>query len=215
MSELSQVFNNQGEVIGKLWGIGSSLIASLLIFLMVIAMIKNKQNISEEIENKVSREIRISSIFLITVLMVAREGFELILFALANTTKSYIAIELTIGIVAACIFGFGLSRSIFKIDLKKLFKYLLIFLIFQVGYLVGDAIHEFIELLEYISIAPGNTLLYSEVYNLSGTFVDSEKSVIGIFANAFFGWYSKPVILQFIGQYFITIYLLYLYWKNK
>lgn len=213
LSRLGEAFLRQGEIVGALWGIGSSLVASGLMILLVITMIKNKQNINHDIQTKMAHNINIPSIFLLTVLMVAREGFELILFVLANTNKTNNGIELTIGILAACLLGFGLNKSMLKVNLKTLFKYLLIFLIFQVGYLIGDAVHELIELLEDMNIALNSGLLYSEVFNLSGTFIDSENSLIGILLNGFLGWYSEPVILQFIAQCVTTFYLIYLYRK--
>lgn len=212
---MSNTMESQGEVVDKLWGIGSGLIASLLILVMVIAMIKNKKNIGKEIEYKVSKKINKTSLFLISSLMVAREGFEIILFIFANPNKSYIILEVSIGIILACALGYALNKSLIKINLKILFKYLLIFLILQVGYVFGDAIHEFIELLETLDFAPGNFILYTNVFDLSGTFIDSESSPLGILLAGTLGWYSDPQILQFIGQYSITGYLIYLYKKHS
>lgn len=178
---LEKMMISQGEVIEMVWELGSALVASILLFIMVVGMIKNKGSISGDIEEKTSRNVSKTSIFLISLLMVAREGFELILFVLANPDKSNVGLEVIVGITIACLFGIGLNKSIIKVNLKTVFKVLLIYLIIQIGALFGAAIGELIELLQYVNL---------------GT-----------------SWNGGMQILQFIGQYSIIGYLIWLDYK--
>lgn len=152
---LDKMMMSQGEVFEMIWELGSALVACVLLFIMVVSMIKNKGSMGKDVEERTSRNIGKSSIFFVSLLMVAREGFELILFILANPDKSNIALEVIIGITLACLLGIGLNKSIIKVNLKTVFTILLIYLILQVGALFGDAMGGIIELLQYLNIGSG------------------------------------------------------------
>lgn len=209
---LNQVMTSQSAVVALLWEFGSSLVSSILLGALVVSMIKNKRNMREDIEEKASRNLSTTSIFLVSLLMVAREGFELVLFVMANPETTNVVLEVVIGIGFAILFGYGLNKSIIKVNLKTIFSVLLIYLILQIGALLGGSIKELLELFQYFNIAPESTLLYGRLYNVDYTFLGTEK-LIGSTLNFLVGWNSSPQILQFIGQYAITIYLLFL--NNK
>lgn len=198
-----------GETISKLWEIGASLTASLLILSLTIIMLNNRTKFSESIKSKTMNSLSSKGIFLISLFMIAREGVETILFMVASETNGYLFT--TIGIGLGVIFGILFYYSIVKVDINKLFNVILVYLILQIGYLIGYSVHEFIELLESNSVLLDSTLIYGRAYDLSDTILNQKTSLVGILLNATLGWSSKPHILQFIAQYAVTIGLLLKY----
>lgn len=210
---LNQVMTSKGEVVSLLWEFGSSLVSSILLGALVIGMLKSNSNMRQDIEDRASQNSSTASIFFISLLMVAREGFELVLFVMANPETSNVIFEVLIGIGIAILLGYGLNNSIIKVNLKAIFSILLIYLILQIGALLGGSIGELLELLEYLNIAPENSLLYGDLYNLSNTILGLDN-LIGSVLNFSIGWNPSPKLLQFIAQYSITGYLLFRYSKR-
>lgn len=204
-------FATYGGLILKIWEVSSSLISALLIILLINYLLKYKNNFQNDLKIKTNNKSEIG-VFLLSMLMVSREGFEIVLFTLGSNTE-YSNLMVLFGIMTGIILGLLINYSILKISLKKLFNLLTIYLILQAGYLMGYAVHEFIEILELKNILINSNILYGRLFNLSGTILDSKSSILGIILNSVLGWYSKPHILQFIMQYIVTIYLLYRYTK--
>lgn len=210
---LNQVMTSKTEVVSLLWEFGSSLVSSILLGALVIGMLKNNSNMRQDIEERASQNSSTASIFFISLLMVAREGFELVLFVMANPETSNVIFEVLIGIGISILLGYGLNNSIIKVNLKAIFSILLIYLILQIGALLGGSIGELLVLLEYLNIAPENSLLYGDLYNLSNTILGPDN-LIGSVLNFSIGWNPSPKLLQFIAQYSITGYLLFRYSKR-
>ncbi len=214
INKLEMIAINYGEIFEKSWEVLASFIAAMLVFLLVKYMIENTNSIKDSTTKKTLSNLKPIGIFVLTTLMIAREGFEIVLFTF-NSSSSYVTLEVLIGIVIGVIFGYLVNYSILNIPLSKLFKIITIYLILQVGYLLGYAVHEFIALLEVKEVFLNSTLIYGRLFDFSNTILDSSNSIIGILLNATIGWKSNPHILQFIVQYISTIYLFFLYKKNK
>lgn len=196
---------NAGETISKLWEIIASLTAGILILSLTIVMLNNKESFTQSISSKTMSNLTSKGIFLVSLLMVSREGVETILFMIASESNTYT--YTLVGIGLGLLFGILLYFSLIKVNINKIFNVILIYLILQIGYLIGYSVHEFIELLEYNSVMLDSTLLYGRVYDLSNTILNQKTSMLGILLNATLGWSSKPHILQFITQYAVTISL--------
>lgn len=215
---INNIYNfadTKAEFIQKLWESSVSALAAILVLTLVYYMIKNKENIANNIKDKTKKSLYPLNIFFLALFMISREGFEIILFIFANPNADNIIPLVTLGILGGVSIGIALYYSIIKVNITKIFNITLIYLILQVGYLVGYSVHEFIEVLEIKAVFLDSTFLYSRLYDLSGTILDQKSSILGIGLNSFLGWTSKPHILQFISQYAVTFYLLYIYKKNK
>ncbi len=211
---LESIAINYGEVFEKSWEVIASFITAILVFLLVRYMVKNSHNITNSTQEQTINSLSPTGIFILTSLMVAREGFEIVLFTF-NSNNTGIYLEVLFGILLGVLLGFLINYSIINVSLKSVFKVITIYLILQVGYLLGYAVHEFIELLEIKEIFLNSTILYGRLFDLSNTILDSSKSLLGILLNATLGWKSNPHILQFIIQYISTIYLFILYIKKE
>ncbi len=204
-----------GEVISKIWEVSVTLGASFLILTLVYMMVKNKENISDSIKEQTIAALSPMKIFILTLFLIGREGVEIVLFMVANAETGNGVMTTLFGIGVGIIFGALIYLSLIEVNLKKIFNITLIYLILQVGFLFGYAVHEFIELLELKSVLLNVNLIHGRLYDLSGTILDQKTSIVGILLNGFFGWTAKPHILQFIAQYAITIYLLILNFKTN
>ncbi len=210
------VTKDLGDVLAKVWEVFASLAASILVVTLVFFMIRNGKNIVNNVQEKTKNNLGGIGIFFLSLFMVAREGFEIVLFVVANPNNNNIILLTTSGIILGIFLGMLLYFSIIKINLKILFKITLFYLILQAGYLLGYSVHEFIEILEIKGIALDSQIIHGRLYDLSSTFLNHDDSPIGLFLNVVFGWYSKPHILQFIAQYAVTIFLFLSYRKyNK
>lgn len=205
----------QGELLEKIWESSISALAGLLVLSLVYYMIKNKTNISHNIKTKTQNSLHPLSIFFLSLFMIAREGFEIILFVLVNTESNHVIALTGLGIFIGITIGFLIYYSLIKVNLKKIFNITLIYLILQVGYLIGYSVHEFIEVLELKELFLDINFIHGRLYDLSNTFLNHKDRLIGILLNAFTGWTDKPHILQFITQYLVTGGLLLIYKKQK
>ncbi len=211
---LESIAVNYGEVFEKSWEVIASFTSAILVLLLVKYMIENSYNITLNTKEQTRNSLSPLGIFILTSLMIAREGFEIVLFTF-NSTSSNVILQVLLGIVLGVILGFLINYSIINVSLKTIFKVITIYLILQVGYLLGYAVHEFIELLEVKELFLNSTIVYGRLFDLSDTFLDSSNSLIGILLNATVGWKSNPHILQFVAQYITTIYLFILLKKEK
>ncbi len=210
---IHEISSNIREAYEKGWEALSSLIASVLVISVVYFMIKNSKNISSSIKEKTKSNLRGIGIFLLSLFMVAREGFEIVLFVAASPDSENIFLFTGLGIAVGILIGILLYFSIIKINIQTLFKVTLFYLILQAGYLFGYAIHEFLEVLELNNVLINSNFIHGRLYDLSETFLNQKESIFGLFLNVVFGWTSKPHILQFIGQYLVTI-ILFITYKN-
>lgn len=212
---LEILIGETSEVIEKLWEVGSSFVAAILIATLVYFMIKNGNELVKSTKDKVDSNLSVLGVFFISFLMISREGFEIVLFSMAIPNSGGLLLVI-LGIIVGVVIGLLIYKSIINVSLSKIFKVTLIYLIIQVGYLVGYGVHEFIELLEIKEVFLNSTIIYGRMYDLSSTILSTKESIVGILLNSTVGWVSSPHILQFIAQYATTIFLLFKYRKyNK
>jgi len=190
----------ESDVYEKLWAGISSLIAVILVSGFVFWMIKNDMNMKNFVEEKTTKFLSKTGLFIVAAIMVAREGVEIALFTFAGQYSIY---SILLGIAASILLGILISTSLLKVNLKTLFNITLAYLILQAGFLLGTAAHEILE-------ATGTSV--AKLFDLSGTFLDSENSIAGNFLSIF-GWNSDPEWIRFLLQYGY-IASLFIYWKK-
>ncbi len=212
---ISRLIGDLDANISKLWESVASIIAVILISSFIYWMIKHKNSIVTEINNKVNLNPSTIGITLLASIMVAREGAEIVLFVFtALDTTSYL-LGTVIGILLSIITVLLISKSMLKINLKLIFNITLLYLILQAGFLLGYSVHEFISYLKAIEILDGSNIIYTKLFDLSDTFLYHKEKVTGIILYATLGWYSKPEVIQFIIQYGYTSYFIYIFFKSR
>lgn len=205
---LGLILNYIGSKLGntdtmtKLWESGASLIALVLVTTFIIWMIKHGRNMTEHVQKEVSNNLSKTGIFLVSTVMVAREGVEIAIFTFAG---QYTALSITIGVLLGLILTILIFKSLIKVNLGTIFKITLIYLILQAGYLLGYGIHEGLSALKSAGYMADNSIFLVKLFDVSKTILNHKEGIIGLPLNILLGWYSKPEWLQFICQYIYTI----------
>lgn len=210
MSLLGRAQNNT-EFIAKVWESGASLVALVLMTTFIVFMVKHGQNISAQVQDKVDQHLSGTGVFLVSLLMVAREGVEISIFTIAG---KYSLVSVSVGILAAVLLFALMSQALVKINLRTLFNVTLAYLIIQAGYLLGYGIHEGLSALKDSGIIAKNSWLLMKAFDLSATVLDHKAGVVGLPLNVLFGWYSRPEWLQLLAQYIYTFSVFYFSLKS-
>ena len=199
---------NQVDSVAKLWESGASIFALILVTTFIIWMIKNGSNMTKDIEDKVAITVSSTGIMLLAFGMIAREGVEIAIFTFAGSFSIWgILIGLFISLVLVILIFF----SLVKVNLKVIFNITLAYLILQAGFLLGYAIHEGLSAFKDLGYLDSSSIIYTKLFDLSGTVLNHKEGFIGIPLYVGLGWYSKPEIVQFVIQYTYTISL-FVFW---
>lgn len=211
---ISNIIGEGNTNIAKLWEFGASFFALVLITTFVIFMLKNKSNIVNEINDKMSMSLSKKAIILLATIMVAREGTEIVLFTIASVEKMPYAIGAFSGVVLSAILVYLFYKSLIKVNLKTIFNITMIYLILQAGFMFGYSFHELFSYFKAESIIESSHWIYTKAYDLSATFLNHKDKPVGIALYATVGWYSYPEVFQFFIQYVYSISLLFLYIRS-
>lgn len=195
----------------KLWESVASFVAVVLITAFIIWMINHGSIIKRHIENKTALNLSKKGVFLIALVMIAREGVEIAIFQFAG---KYSAAPIVLGILLAIGFVMLIHYSLVKIKLKTIFTITLIYLILQSGFLIGYALHEGLSASKELGMIDEDNPLFTKAFDLSKTELYHKEGFIGVPLYVAVGWYSKPELIQFIVQYTYTI-LLFTYWYKR
>lgn len=200
------------EEIGKLWESLASLLAVGLIASFIVWMINHGSQIKKYVELKTSLNLTPIGIFIISLILIAREGVEIAIFTFAG---QYQAISIVSGITLALLVSLAIYSSLFKISLNKIFQLTLIYLIIQAGYLFGYGIHEGLSALNALGFMADNNIFLVKLFDLSKTIFNHKEGIIGLPLNILFGWHAKPEWIQFTAQYLLTFGLFFHWFSNN
>lgn len=195
----------------KLWESLASFVAVVLISTFIVWMINHGSMIKRHIENKAALSLSKKGVFLIALVMIAREGVEIAIFQFAG---KYSAAPIVLGILLSIGFVVLIHYSLVKIKLKTIFTITLIYLILQSGFLIGYALHEGLSASKELGILEADNPIFAKAFDLSKTEFYHKEGVVGVPLYVAVGWYSKPEWVQFIVQYSYTI-LLFGYWYRR
>jgi len=195
----------------KVWESGASLIALTLVTMFIFWMINHGSDIAKHVQSEVKKKFSASGLFLISLVIVAREGTEISIFSFAGKYPFSIVM---MGVFASLILTILIFYSLVKIDIGLLFKITLGYLILQAGFLLGYTLHEGFSALKGYEMISGDNPIFSKAFDLSKSIFSHKDGIFGIPLHVTLGWYSKPEWLQFIVQYSYTT-LFYLYWFRK
>ena len=192
----------------KLWESGASFIAVVLITTFIIWMIKHGSKIKEHIESKSTLNLTGWGIFLLAMIMVAREGAEIAIFSFAG---QYSILPIIVGLAISIVLVMLIFHSIVNIKLSTIFNITLAYLVLQAGFLVGYSVHEGLSASKGLGLISADNPVYNKAFDLSKTPLYHKEGVIGVPLYVTVGWYSKPEWIQFIIQYGYAI-LLFGFW---
>jgi len=171
----------------------------------------HSKDIKRHIERKAALNLSATGIFLISLVMIAREGVEVAIFTFAG---KYTFVSIMIGILTALIFAVLIFYSLVKVNLTTIFTVTLVYLILQAGFLLGYGIHEGLSASKEIGIIENDNVLLKKAFDLSSTPFNHKQGIIGIPLYVSIGWYSKPEWIQFIAQYLYTLSL-FVFWRKR
>lgn len=180
---------------------------AVLISLLIIWLTKTMHGVKGIQKNVLSKlnTMEAGSVFLISLIVVLREGVEIVLFLGALSFQdSTLAIGSAIGILIGAILGYLIYKKLIKINLMKMFALISVLLVFFGAGMLAQGAHEFQE----AKILP---FFEEKIYDIGGEQLADgsyqimhEKGAIGAILRGIFGYDSNPTQLQGI------VYLLYL-----
>jgi len=212
---ISSLIGNGNTNVAKLWEFGASFLALILITTFIVFMLKNKNSIVSDIRDKMSVSLSKKAIILLTMVMVAREGAEIVLFIFASVEQLSYAVGALSGVLISAILVFLIYKSLIKVNLKMIFNITLVYLILQAGFMLGYGFHELFSYFKAESIIDSSHWIYTKAYDFSDTFLNHKEKPLGIILYATVGWYSKPEVFQFLIQYLYTFSLIGLFIKSS
>jgi len=195
----------------KMWESVASLAALLLVTTFIFWMINHGRNITVYVEDQVTYNLSKWGIFLISLMMVSREGAEIAIFTFAGR---YTFGSISLGILGSLVLTILISYSLVKINLKTIFNITLIYLILQAGFLLGYGIHEGLSAMKDIGYISKDNFLLIKAFNLSKTIFYHKEGIFGLPLYVLFGWHSEPEWMQFLTQYTYSISI-FIYWYLK
>lgn len=207
---LSRAIGN-ADSLAKMWESLASLAALALVTTFIVWMIRHGAGMVQHIERTTAANLSKRGLFLISTMMIAREGAEIAIFTFAG---KYSLVSIAIGIAASFVFAMLIYRSLIHVNLKAIFNITLLYLILQAGFLLGYGIHEGLSALTDYGVLQKGDRILAKAYDLSSTILYHKEGALGLPLYVLFGWYSKPEWVQFIAQYGYTLLML-LFWGRR
>ncbi|TFG62940.1 MAG: hydrogenase, partial [Spirochaetales bacterium] len=186
---------------GSLWASGASIFAVVLVTTFIIWMIRNGSEIKSQVEQKTAYSLSAFGIFILSFMLIAREGVEIVVFSFAG---EYQTLSILAGLAAALLLSLFIYFALFNISIPLIFKVTLIYLVIQAGYLFGYGIHELLGSLKSLGVLESGHPLLIKVFDLSAGILNHKSGSAGVPLNVLAGWYSRPEWPQFTAQYAYT-----------
>ncbi len=193
---LSLLMGAQGGQTGKLWEALASLTGLVLLSTFLIWMMKHGRSVYHEVHAEIKAHFSAVGLFLISLVMVLREGAEIALFAFSSTEKAAYVTGIALGVLVAAVLAWAITKALVKVNLKVLFTVTLGYLVLQSGYLLGYGVHELLSALVGLGVVPSDSVLLVKAWNVAGLW-EHKTGLLGIPLNVLVGWYSRPEWLQF------------------
>jgi high-affinity iron transporter len=208
---------------------GFSVVAIAMLSWMLIWMTRQARTLKAEVETAVNTALEQNNraaigIFSLICIAVLREGFETVVFILAQVQQGWIAATLgaTAGLIGAIGIGFLLFAFGVKINLRQFFQIMGIFLLLIVSGLVLSALGHFDKALNYLlQINPDwasfcffqtSCILGPMVWNTST--ILPERQFPGIILHVLFGYPERLYLAQAIAYTLFISIVGRLYWKS-
>ena len=158
------------------------------------------------LEAQATQALALSSwgIFLVVFFAILREGFETAVFLISSfsITGSFSYVGFVIGALMAIAIGYLIVQQGRKVNLKYIFKYTTLLLVFLSAGMVAYGTHE---LEEYL--VKSDQIKKEEIYrpwdilqpiNDGDYHPMHDKGIIGVFLKGFFGYNSNPNVIELV-----------------
>ncbi len=188
------------------------ILAAILLTWMIFWMSRVGRTLKSDLEADVRRAAKISSkraLFLVAFVAVLREGVELALFLTATVFASDAAQTIFgafLGLGTAILLGWSLFATTVRLDLRRFFQVTGGVLILFAAGLVAHAVHE----LNEVGWIPA---IIEHVWDINH--VLNEKSLLGQFLTALFGYNGNPSLTEVLAYFFYLIAVFFLSQKGK
>lgn len=197
--------------LAKAWESAASLLALALVTTFILWMIRHGRHMKRQLEDQVARNLTRAGVFLVSFVMVAREGTEIAIFTFAG---SYPLLGVSAGILAALVMVLVIDRSLIRVRLDWIFNVTLAYLILQAGFLLGYSVHEGLSAMKDFGLLAGDGLIFSRAFDLSGTVLNHKDGAVGLPLFVILGWYSRPEWIQFLVHH-LYVTGMFLYWFSQ
>ena len=180
-------------------------ITALLIWYVIFWLSKHVSD-RKILEDQATQALALSSwgIFLVVFFAILREGFETAVFLISSfsITGSFSYVGFVVGAVMAIVIGYLIVQQGRKVNLKYIFKYTTLLLVFLSAGMVAYGTHE---LEEYLVIS--DQIKKEEIYrpwdilqpiNDGDYHPMHDKGIIGVFLKGFFGYNSNPNVIELV-----------------
>lgn len=195
------------------------LVAVIMLSWMLLWMTKAAKSMKSEVEGAITKALGQNeqagkAVFLLVFIAVLREGFETVLFILAQFDQGLPATTLgaIVGLISASILGTLLFKGGVKLNIRLFFKIMGIFLLLIVGGLLIGVLKHFDQAVALYSLLSGQNrclfagsscLLGPQIWD--GSTILSDRQFPGILLKALFGYRQTLYLGQAIA------YLLFLF----
>jgi high-affinity iron transporter len=206
------IYGDLTGVSEELFEASTSIFATVVLTYMIFWMARNARQIRGELEEKVHAKITRGYVYGVAVLAfvaVVREGLETVLFLTAFAVQDFVAT--LIGLIIGTTVVVGLSslmmRGIYRLDIRRFFKYTSVLLVVFSAGLFGSGVHELLEAAEHSGIEVG--LLADHAYSItltgSASLLD-ENGAVGSVLKALVGYSASPEwlrVIAYLGYWFV------------
>ena len=180
-------------------------ITALLIWYVIFWLSKHVSD-RKILEDQATQALALSSwgIFLVVFFAILREGFETAVFLISSfsITGSFSYVGFVVGALMAIAIGYLIVQQGRKVNLKYIFKYTTLLLVFLSAGMVAYGTHE---LEEYL--VKSDQIKKEEIYrpwdilqpiNDGDYHPMHDKGIIGVFLKGFFGYNSNPNVIELV-----------------
>jgi len=215
-------------------------ITAILIWYVIFWLSKNVSN-KNELETNTLEAIKLSSwgVFFVIFFAILREGFETAIFLISSLsiTGSFSYLGFFMGAFLAVLIGYMIVRQGRKVDIRNIFKYSTLLLVFLASGMIAYGTHEMEEyivkseiiedfdskdiyrpwnILEPKESLSDNNLTFMYTYNDSSkryTHLLHDKGSIGVFLKGFFGYNSNPNLPELL-LWMLSLFLGIKMWRS-
>jgi high-affinity iron transporter len=198
---VAAILDNSSSAVAKVWESVASLAAMVLLTTFILWMMRHGKTIVSDVQRQVGAALSRAGVLGLAVVVVLREGAEIVLFAFASVHTEHFLVGIVVGVVASALLAYLFFLSLIRVNLGILFRVTLVYLVLQAGYLLGYAIHELLSTMKTLGLLATDSALQVKAFDLQGGLLDHKEGAVGIALNVLVGWYASPEWIQFALHY--------------
>lgn len=188
------------------------LLAAGVLTWMIFWMRRQSGSMKSQLESNVNRAANqggVWGLYFLAFIAMLREGIELALYltAASLTSSSFqTLLGTSIGLFAACLFGYLIYTTTIRLNLQRFFKVTGVILILFAAGLIAHSVAEFNE----AGIIPA---IINPIWNLNSLLDD--QSIVGMIFSTLFGYHGSPSLTEVLGYSGYILVTLFAFVKAK